>query len=84
MTIPILTSPHKAPAVWGLESRMVVQPSSAPVGPHVWEQPTASRATYKCSKCEAEVLVGTDFKFVLSRVAGTSCAEAMIRSVMES
>ncbi len=83
MTIPILPI-HRVPAMWGLESRMVSPPTSAPAGPHVWEQPTGPRASFRCCKCAAEVLVGTDFSGALSRAAGTSCAEAVVRSVMES
>lgn len=84
MTIPILSNSYKPPAVWGLPSSMTTAPASAPEGPHSWEHPTASRSTYLCWKCRAEVFVGTDQPGAISRVAGVSCAEALVRAVMES
>lgn len=83
VTLFVLSSRLKVPAVWGLPSYMAAMPTSAPDGPHVWEPPTRSRATFRCGKCSAEVFVGTGSPS-LSRVAGLTCAEALVRSVMES
>lgn len=83
VSLLVLSSKHKAPAVWGFPSSMTAAPTAAPEGPHSWEQPTASRATFRCGKCGTEVFVGTDDRS-LSRVAGSSCAEALVKAVMES